>query len=369
MAKYNIMLSSDSNEESAIYYIDRKVGPSDINEAVYQAICHVAQEVLDRSTCHFGGERTASELAGKAGYLDAVQTMTCDKHLKLPPRIRINVGAREWKDATFTLSFCTDGVFAQMAEWEGVMGLTSRQVRKLHVEHSLDSKLELKPYKRRHGYKPRTISMADENRRIAKRFEALGLLAQGLTSDGMRRALAVLTAVDAAVRKYGRWIKAPAMKFMTRRLWDEYGRKDSAPMDFTASDFDCAPDVWRQVDEAYAKELLKDFVSLLRSNPAPAGFEKGGYVRFRHQENIQKRYQGRFRVEELKFGLDYYCKTVSWYVSIIRRGVLETYNVGMLEPDAEETKAVKPKAVGVPRPQPVPTPAEQLRDALLRLAA
>ena len=440
--KFRVMQSADSNSKVDIWYVN-DVTTSEINEAVYAVFCEVAQKVLDRSTCFVSGDRTAAELAGTLGsrWVKAL-IMLDDDRKTMAPEVSIKVGGNTYdrKGVLFECHFRTDRVFEEMAEWEGVMNLPPSKYHRFACECKQESfsREKLKPYQRCHGYKPRQISLAAENARINNKFEVIGPMGEVLGSEGMKRALSVLTAVKSIEKLHGYDMGDLADQLLRRKLWREYGtyeplrsrmewmkseaarmkrdgedKSDRAkkmseeyrdiqkklmltpqPMCYTTKDFEHGPEVWKQVDEVYVKELVAYFRQVLAESPAPAWPKKGDMVMLKKQETRPKKWQGKLGVYRVCGQLDMYHDKINWYAEVhTTKGKHDAtlYNVEQLEPVADEPKkpTKKAKAIKAAKKQAAkasapnksevvreqsascsgttaePTPAERLRAVLL----
>jgi len=303
----------------------------DVNEVVYDLMIIAAHDMLDWGTTVYAGEYTAAEMAGKVGYL----------HQFMEGEDYKTIGI---KTETFCCSYHAGEAFAQMAEWEGVMNMAPKKYHRFAVEgKEMPEGAKLKPYQRCHGYKPRTISLAAENDRIAKKFEVIGKMAQSLTSEGMKRALSVLTAVKSIEKLHGREMGDLAGKMLRRKLWRDYGKdKYQQPMVYTAKDFEPGPECWKVVDEDYAKELIAYFRQVLAESPAPKWPAKGDMVMLKNQEKQCKKWQGKLSVYEVRGQLDMYQDKINWYAVVCTtKGKHDstTYKVDALEPWTEPEKA------------------------------
>lgn len=388
--KFNVMQSAESNEHLEIYYVANDVATSEINEAVYAVMCHVAQKVLDRSTCHISGDHTAAEIAG---YIDSrwnkVLTPLTDKHHTMAPAVQVVIGEGVYTKhhkPTFTCIFPTDQVFEQMAEWEGVMGLAPKKQHLFGCEVKGEpDKGKLVPYTRCHQPKATNpYSAAREATRINKRLEVLGQLRGQLSSEGMKRALAVLCAAKQWEDNRAKY--RMALEVMRRRLWKDYGTDQYAgPMSYTARDFEPGPEIWKQVDVDYANMLRKLFFALLEAAPAPKWISTKDYVQVKDKEKVVDKLQGKLYVTNVYARLDSTGEKLVWFASVVAaKGREWQFEVDRLEPWTEPEKAkkksdvrgkksaatTKPKAKAAnPEPStvnPEPTLAERLRAALLQ---
>ena len=298
-----------------------------VEQVVYDLMTIAAHDMLNWGTTVYAGEYTAAEMAGKVGYL---YQFAGGEDYKI---IRI-------KTETFCCSYHAGEAFAQMAEWEGVMNMAPKKYHRFAVEgKEMPSGVKLKPYTRCHGCKPKTISLAAENDRIAKKFEVIGKMAQSLTSDGMRRALSVIEAAYF-------WDKHLDLRDMARRamefkLWKDYGKDDNRmPVHFSKQDFQPGPEIWKQVDKDYVIELRRHFQQMLDSSPAPKWPEQGDVVMLKGRENMAKKYQGKFLCEGLVAMLSTYGDRIEWRASVrTKKYDCEYFYPAQLEPAPE----VKPK--------------------------
>ena len=252
--KFKVRHSAKSDKHVDIWYV-ADVKSEDINAAVYEAFKVVAQKVLDWSTCSVTGDYTAAELAGKVyGSISPVEYLT-RKNCPVAPEQCIRV-------AGFSCHFYASDIFQYMAEWEGVAEIKSKDIKKFHCEakgNALERKA-LKKYQRTRCYKPTTISLAAENRRIAMNLKGIGQLSTVLNAEGMRKAFSLLKAIQAAKGKFHYKIADEASEMMRRWHWEAFRKvKDAHPQYFEESDFRYAPDEWQKVDEAYVAELLERF--------------------------------------------------------------------------------------------------------------
>lgn len=311
MKEFNVMQLAEGNGKVATYYVANEVEPQFVNEAVYAVFCVVAQAVLDRSTCHLSGERTASELAGSYNkWFDAITPLTKDN---MPLEVCIKVG-------DYQCAFHTYDVFKMMAEWEGLLGLSVKQQHRFCCEAEEQPKgMELVTYKRHLVYHPKRVTCAMEERRIADKLAVLGTMAQALTSEGMRKALSVLCAIESVKKLYDREWYAIAKDLIRRWYWRAY-RKEGAlgsvcPV-FTAKDFEHGPELWKQVDEGYAKELLAQWRQFVAENAAPTWMKVGDFVQLKNQELAPKKWQGKLKVCQVFGQLDLYKDKLVWYAEV-----------------------------------------------------
>ena len=350
--RFNVMQSADSDSRTDIWYVNN-VTTSEINEAVYAAFCVVAQKVLDRSTCFKTGDLTAAELAGTLGskWAKVLMTLTDDRY-PMAPEVCIKVGSNVYdrRGVLFECHFQADTVFEQMAEWEGVMNLSPKKYHRFTCESKQESfnNEPVKAYQRCHGYKPRTISLAAENQRIAKKFEVIGPMYEALGSEGMKRALSVLTAIESIKKMHGYDMADLADRLLRRKLWRDYGSDQyKQPMCYSAEDFEHGPEVWKQVDEEYVKQLIAYFRQVLADSPAPEWIKKGDMVQLKDQEKQPKKWQGKLSVWSVTGSLDYYKDAIEWFADVCTtKGKHDsmTRRVDLLEPWVEPEKPGKKAA-------------------------
>ena len=351
----------------------------DVNQQVYELMIIAAYDQLEMGEVVYQGDWTAAELAGTVGCLH----LFCE-----------NV-KEDWEEydciviqtKTFGCSFHPGQMFQQMAGWEGVMNLAPKNYRRFHCEgKELPQGAKVKAYQRCHGYKPRTISLAAENQRIAKKFEVIGPMYEALGSEGMKRALSVLTAIKSIKKMHGYDMADLADRLLRRKLWRDYGSDQyKQPMCYSAEDFEHGPEVWKVVDEEYVKQLIAYFRQVLADSPAPEWIKKGDMVQLKDQEKQPKKWQGKLSVWSVTGSLDYYKDAIEWFADVCTtKGKHDsmTRRVDLLEPWVEPSKtktktktkkAAKAKAQGegrcVTAPHTTsqePTLAERLREVLLR---
>lgn len=352
----------------------------DVNQQVYELMITAAYDMLEIGHANYRGDFTAAELAGQAGYLPMFTTYADADEL-------YDYISIETK--TFCCGFHAHHIFQQIAEWEGVMNLSPKKYYRFTVEgKEMPKDVKLKPYSRCHGYKPRTISYADTDRRIAKKFEVLGKLYESLTSEGMRRALSVIEAAyfwDKASYE----LRSMARRAMEWKLWKDYGREPgSQPVHFSTQDFQPGPEIWKQVDEDYVIELRRHFQQMLDSSPAPEWPKQGDVVMLKGRENMAKKYQGKFLCEGLVAMLSTYGDRIEWRALVrTKKYDCEYFYPAQLEPAPEKPKkktskkTAKPAASNkkhaasnkkhaasheVAEPSNEMTLAERLREALLK---
>lgn len=343
----------------------------DVNTLVYELMIVAAYDMLELNKTVLGGDYTAAELAGNIGYIPMFDKTNADY-------IVIKIEAK-----TFSCSFEDKDIFSQMAEWEGVAGITPKQAHRFHVEGKEVQNLPpLKPYKRHRGYTTKKVSYAAEERRIADKLLTIGRLEKGLNSEGMRKALSLLTAIRSAGKIYNYDTAAIAERVMSHWHWQAYRKEKGAqPISFTAQDFNYGPEIWKQVDEKYATELLVRFKKFLADNPAPTWIKKDDFVQLKNQATAPKKWQGKLKVERVYAELGLYCDKIIWCAQVCTtkgRWDFIKRDISHLEPWVEpekqkKTKPTKPKDKTTAKPMPTTKPlslSEQLRKALLeRMAA
>ena len=358
----------------------------DVNTLVYDLMVIAAYDQLELGAVVYGGDYTAAEMAGKVGCLYQFMESHGDGEI-----IRIET-------KTFGCSFPPGQTFQTIAEWEGVMNLSPKKYHRFAVEgKEMPKGTKLQPYQRCHGYKPRAISLAAENARIAKKFEVLGKMAQSLTSEGMRRALSVLTAIKSIETLHGHDMADLAGRLLRRKLWRDYGRDQyQQPVCYTARDFEHGPEVWKQVDEDYVKQLIAYFRQVLADSPAPKWIKVNDSVQLKDQEKQPKKWQGKLSVWRVTGSLDYYKDAIEWFADVCTtKGKHDTmtrrvdYLEPWVEPDKPKKKAATKKqakkasltdnsevgreqSANCSRPTAEPTLADRLRESLrkqLRVAA
>lgn len=374
-----------------------------VEQVVYDLMIIAAYDQLKMGQAVFKGDYTAAEMAGKVGYL----------HQFMEGEDYKTIGI---KTETFCCSYHAGEAFAQMAEWEGVMSLAPKKYHRFAVEgKEMPSGVKLKPYTRCHGYKPRTISLAAENDRIAKKFEVIGPMYEVLGSEGMKRALSVLTAAKSIEKLYGYQMGELAERLLRRKLWREYGtcepmkrrvewlKSEAARMKqngeekserakkmneefkslqqkimlhmeryYTAKDFEAAPECWKVVDEDYAKELMAYFRKVLAESPVPKWPAKGDMVQMKEGYRAIKKWQGKLCVYEVRGQLDMYHDKINWYAVVCTtKGKHDstTYKVDALEPWTEPEKPKKKQATGKPKATAKKTPAPNNSEVVTKQSA
>ena len=339
----------------------------DVNAIVYDLMVIACYDMMTVGTVLYGGEYTAAEMAGKIGYLHQYVEGSDYKVVRIETK-------------TFCCTYHVSDVFDQMAEWEGVMGLSPKKCHRFAVEgKELPKGAKIEPYKRCCGYKPTTVSLAAENTRIAKRFGVIGPMSDDLGSEGMKRALSVLTAIKSIEKLHGYDMGSMAGRMLRRKLWRDYGKRERLnryeawltdemkrtdqgsdryksmkkdldevrkklkyPLQvvgYTAQDFKDGPEVWKQVDEAYVKELIAYFRQVLAGHPAPEWPKQGDVVQFKNREKMQKKYQGEFLCEGVVASLSEYGDSIEWRASLcVGKFKNEYFLPGQLEPAPEKPK-------------------------------
>lgn len=374
--KFRVRKMTEGNGSVAIWQVDGDIKPEDINEAVYAAMCEVGQDVLDQSKCLLSGERTAAELAGRAvedldTFKVSVGIPVFDIQETMAPEVRINVGLvgvgyKQYRPM-FTCSFAADAVFEQIAEWEGQMSMTPKRYHRFRCEAVDSRKLESKNYVRCHGYHPTAISYKATHDRINKKFETIGRMVQSLSSEGMRKALSLLTAVESVKKLYGHEMADAADRLMRRWHWERFPRQqvvyqtlvggrlvekrypeivDPTPVVFTAKDFEYGPECYKTVDKDYALHLLCRFKGFMRENAAPSWIRKDDFVQMKNQQTAPKKWQGRLKVCRVFGQLDTCGRRIDWYAEVsTTNGKWDSMNrtVDSLEALTEPEKPAKKK--------------------------
>lgn len=241
----------------------------DTNALVYELMLIAGCDMIEVGCAVFSGDYTAVEMAGTVSLLHQFVVADDDRY----DLIRI-------KTATFSCQFYPGDVFEQIAEWEGVAGITNAKAYKFHCEgKEMPKGAVLKKYQRCHGYKPTRISFATNERYINEKFNVLGQLYVSLTSEGMRKALSLLTAIKSIGKLYGMDAEKKAWDLLLAFHWKRYQRKPVvyqklvagklveaqypehiyAPFRFRASDFQYGPECYKVVDDDYVRELLQHF--------------------------------------------------------------------------------------------------------------
>lgn len=336
----------------------------DVNATVYDLMIIACYDMMTVGSVLYGGEYTAAEMAGTLCGLH--QYVEGDEYMLVKIETK-----------TFCCTYHAGEAFAQMAEWEGVMNLQPKKCHRFAVEgKELPKDVKIEPYKRSHGYKPTTISLTAENTRIAKKFDVIGAMSEDLGSEGMKRALSVLTAIKSIEKLHGYDMGDIAGRMLRRKLWRDYGKRErlhrreawltdemkrpndidryksmkkdldevrkklSAPVSpvcYTARDFEHGPEVWKQVDEAYVKELIAYFRQVLADSPVPEWPKQGDVVQFKNREKMQKKYQGKFLCEGVVAILSEYGDSIEWRASLrVKKYDNEYFLPGQLEPAPEK---------------------------------
>ena len=344
----NFNVRTEERNHLVVYSVDN-VASADINEAVYAAFCVAGQTVLEEHPDYLlvDGQRTAAELAGGTRYISA---FLIDDHAKC---MAVEVSG-------FKCEFFLGDVFKMMAEWEGVCGITAKQAHRFYCEPSTESRiLELTPYRRDRVYRPKPVSVKLDERRINAKFEVLGQLVQSLTSEGMKKAMSLLTAIKSAEKLYSAEHADMAAKVMRRWFWDIYGTTTSMDtIPFSAKDFQYGPECWKVVDEDYVKELLARWKEFVANNPAPEWIKRDDLVQLKNQAVTPKKWQGALKVYRVYGQLNHYCNSIEWYAEVCTtKGKWDSLerNVDALELFSEQDPAEKParksqKAGNNPKP-------------------
>ena len=347
----NFNVRTEERNHLVAYSVDN-VASADINEAVYAAFCVAGQTVLAHSTCFISGERSASELAGDFGWHTPALLVTDEA---MVPEMCIKAG-------DYQCSFLTENMFATMAEWEGVCGITAKQAYRFHCEAEegwINPDAQLKPYRRDRVYRPKPVSVKLDERRINAKFEVLGQLVQSLTSEGMKKAMSLLTAIKSAEKLYSAEHADMAAQVMRRWFWDIYGTTTSVDtIPFSAKDFQYGPECWKVVDEDYVKELLARWKEFVANNPAPEWIKRDDLVQLKNQAVTPKKWQGALKVYRVYGQLNHYCNSIEWYAEVCTtKGKWDSLerNVDTLELFSEQEPVEKPaqksqKAGNNPKP-------------------
>lgn len=356
----------------------------DVNAIVYDLMIIACYDMMTVGSVLYGGEYTAAEMAGTLFGMHQYEEGGDYKAIKIETK-------------TFCCTYHVSEAFAQMAEWEGVMNLQPKKCHRFAVEgKELPKDVKIEPYKRCHGYKPTTISLATENTRIAKKFDVIGAMSEDLGSEGMKRALSVLTAIKSIEKLHGYDMADMAGRMLRRKLWRDYGKRErlhrreawltdemkrpndidryksmkkdldevrkklSAPVSpvcYTARDFEHGPEVWKQVDEAYVTELIAYFRQVLADNPVPEWPKKGDVVQLKNQAKQCKKWQGKLSVWQVYGRLNEYQDRIEWLADICTtKGKHDSMTRGVesLEPWTEperpkkkDTKRTAKKSAGV----------------------
>ena len=317
----------------------------DVNATVYDLMIIACYDMMTVGTVLYGGEYTAAEMAGKIGYLHQYVEGSDYKTVKIETK-------------TFCCTYHVSEAFAQMAEWEGAVGITAKNAYKFHCEgNPMPKGAVLKKYQRCHGYHPRTISLAADEKRINQKFEVLGRLYQSLTSEGMRKAMSVCAAARLFDNKSYE-VKALVKTAMRWKLWKDYAKKEGAtmmPVAFDETDFQCGPECYKQVDSRYVQELVNHWQKLLSDYPMPEWPKQGDMVQFKAHD-IQKKYRGKYLCEGMTASLSTYGDSLVWRASLrVKKYENEYFTPSLLEPVEEvkskkrkvKTKTQKPAAVKV----------------------
>ena len=317
----------------------------DTNRLVYELMIMAGHDMLDCCAVVYGGDYTAAELAGTAGYISEFLG-DAKKDWETYASIVIEAGG-------YQCEFPARDVFKMMTEWEGVAGITAKQAYRFPVEGKERPKdMKLKSYKRGRVYSQKRVSVAKDEKRINAKFEMLGHLYQNLTSEGMRKALSLLTAVESAKKMYSAEHADMAKTLMTYWFWKQY-RSEESPYcidPFTAKGFECGPECWKVVDEDYVKELLARWKEFVAANPAPTWLKKDDMVQLKNQAVTPKRWQGKLKVYRVYGSLDIANQRICWNAEVCTtKGRWDSMDrsVDMLEKWEEpEDKKAKEKAKG-----------------------
>lgn len=391
----------------------------DVNAIVYDLMIIACYDMMTVGTVLYGGEYTAAEMAGTLYGLH--QYVEGDYKT-----IRIET-------KTFCCTYHTGEAFCQMVEWESATNMAPKNYHRFHCEgKELPNGAKILPLIRR-SYNPKPVSLAAENARIAKKFNVIGAMSEDLGSEGMKRALSVLTAIKSIKKLHGYDMGDLADRMLRRKLWRDYGKRErlhrreawltdemkrtghgsdryksmkkdldqvrkklSAPVSpvcYTARDFEHGPEVWKQVDEAYVTELIAYFHQVLADHPAPEWPKQGDVVQFKNREKMQKKYQGKFLCEGVVAFHSLYDDGIEWRASLRVKKYDNGYFLpGQLEPAPEKPASKQGKNGAATKSQPTAkakvvvkvasqpeaagpqssnelTLAERLRQALLKLQA
>lgn len=316
--RFKIEKMTEGDGYAAIWQVSGDVKTEDLNDAVYAVMCEVGQDVLSQSVCRLSGERTAVELAGRIAncitMFDVPETMAPVVCINVG---RISTGYKEYRPM-FTCSFRADTVFEQIAEQEGVMNMAPKNYRrfKCKAADDTDTSGTMVPYKRCHGYHPRTISYKADHDRINKKFETLGKLYRSLTGDGMRKAINVVYAAhkwdkaDFTVRDMAKWA-------MLWKLQRDYGREPEArPVYFVGSDFKDGPEIWKDADQTYCNILVRHFEQMLLDAPKPSWPVHGDIVTIKESARRLKKHEGKHLVDSVSPRLSADGRRIEWTVAV-----------------------------------------------------
>lgn len=300
----------------------------DVNQVVYDLMIIACYDMMTVGTVLYGGDYTAAEMAGKIGYLHQYVEGGDYKVIKIETK-------------TFCCTYHVSEAFAQIAEWEGVAGISPAKAHRFHVDgKEMPKGAVLKKYQRCHGYKPTHISLVMDERRVNEKFEVLGRLYQSLTSEGMRRAMSVCAAARLFDNKSYE-VQALVKSAMRWKLWRDYAKKEGAsmmPVAFDETDFQCGPECYKQVDSRYVQELVNHWQKLLSDYPMPEWPKQGDMVQFKAHD-IQKKYRGKYLCEGMTASLSTYGDSLVWRASLrVKKYDNEYFTPSLLEPVKEKTK-------------------------------
>ena len=307
----------------------------DVNQLVYELMLLAGRDMLDVGKTVYGGDFTAAEMAGRVGYLKQFMDNS-NPDWEDYECIRI-------KTRTFECSFDACIVFEQIAEWEGVAGITAAKAYRFHADgKEMPKGMQLKKYTRCHGYKPTTVSLTAENARIAKRFEVLGDLCRSLTSEGVRKALSVIAAASRFSNMSYEW-RAMAKQAMLCKLWKDYAKKGASltPVAFDASDFNGGPACYQVVDDKYADSLVNHFRKMMADSPKPKWPDRNDVVMFKDRDVWnKKKYMGSHLVNSVQPRLSLYGDYIEWTVAVcVGKHGCEYFRPGQLEPWVDPRKS------------------------------
>lgn len=281
--------------------------PTDINSAVLEMMIMAAQDVLDMSKPMFKGDFTAKELAGKvSGFSPVVFIFTNEQYVSYQ-RICIECG-------TFKCHFEAKEMFVMLSEWEGMMSIPQNKAHRFpcEAEKEMEKDVIIKPYKCSRGYRPRRIVINDpDQERIERKYGTIGRLAQSLTEEGMKRAFSTASVI---LEYEGHPLHDIAKTVLSKKLHDDYGVKDTQPVTFDRSAFECAPECWIVEDRAYMQELRDCFNRLTAEYPAPDWMKVGDFVQRKNQHLAPKKWQGKLKVCHIE--PLYECNIIRWYVRV-----------------------------------------------------
>ena len=295
--------------------------PTDINGCVLEMMIMAAQDVLDLSCPLFGGDFTAKELAGRlSGCVDMVVLFTNPQYVSYQ-RICIECG-------TFKCHYNAKEVFLMVAEWEGMMSIPQNKAHRFpcEAEKEMEKDFIIKPYKCNRVFKPERIIINDpDQERIARKYAVLGPLSKSLTAEGMRKAFSVAAVIEEFREQ--RDLYDIVKTLLCNKLHDDYGatvkaldkngkehEEKTQTVEFSAKDFNHAPDCWMTGDRAYMQELRDYFNAITAEYPAPDWMKVGDFVQFKNQKNTMKKWQGKLEV----FAVGPRCTgtRIVWYVEV-----------------------------------------------------